>query len=154
MRSIADARGLRLECRNQLPTHVVVVGDATRVRQILIHLLGNAIKFADRGEVSLTVSQHGDALRLKVRDGAWHRAGTAEAIVPALRTGRRCAHRFARRRRRARAGDLSGTHRGDERLNPRAQPAWRRHPVHRGSALADRPLRHAHRRRSRPAACR
>lgn len=69
MRSIADARGLRLECRNQLPTHVVVVGDATRVRQILIHLLGNAIKFADRGEVSLTVSQHGDALRLTVRDG-------------------------------------------------------------------------------------
>ncbi|CCG39142.1 HSP90-like ATPase family protein [Xanthomonas citri pv. mangiferaeindicae LMG 941] len=69
MHSIADARGLRLECRNQLPTHAVVVGDATRVRQILINLLGNAIKFADRGEVSLTVSQHGDALRLTVRDG-------------------------------------------------------------------------------------
>ncbi|OOW86557.1 hypothetical protein Xvtw_10935 [Xanthomonas campestris pv. vitiswoodrowii] len=68
MHSIADARGLRLECRNQLPTHAVVVGDATRVRQILIHLLDNAIKFADRGEVSLTVSQHGDALRLTVRD--------------------------------------------------------------------------------------
>ncbi|WP_372173650.1 ATP-binding protein [Xanthomonas euvesicatoria] len=68
MHPIADARGLRLEYRNQLPPHVVVVGDATRVRQILINLLGNAIKFAERGEVSLTVSQHGDALRFKVRD--------------------------------------------------------------------------------------
>ncbi|OQP78960.1 hypothetical protein IB69_007520 [Xanthomonas citri] len=114
---------------------MVVVGDATRVRQILINLLGNAIKFADRGEVSLTVSQHGDALRFTVREGAWHRAGTAEAIVPALRTRRGCAHQFARRRQRAWAGDLPGTHRGDERPNPRGQPAWRRHPVHRGSAL-------------------
>ncbi|SON93862.1 Two-component system sensor histidine kinase-response regulator hybrid protein (fragment) [Xanthomonas citri pv. fuscans] len=132
---VADARGLRFEYRNQLPTHVVVVGDATRVRQILINLLGNAIKFADRGEVSLTVSQHGDALRFTVREGSWHRAGTAEAIVPALRTRRGCAHQFARRRQRAWAGDLPGTHRGDERPNPRGQPAWCRHPVHRGSAL-------------------
>ncbi|MBO9953371.1 ATP-binding protein, partial [Xanthomonas phaseoli] len=57
-----------LKYRNRLSTHVMVVGDATRVRQILINLLGNAIKFAERGEVSLTVSQHGDALRFKVRD--------------------------------------------------------------------------------------
>ncbi|SBV50420.1 histidine kinase/response regulator hybrid protein [Xanthomonas bromi] len=68
MHPIADTRGLRFEYRNRLPAPLMVVGDATRVRQILINLLGNAIKFAERGEVSLTLSQHGDNLRFKVRD--------------------------------------------------------------------------------------
>ncbi|SMQ94357.1 ligand-binding sensor domain-containing protein [Xanthomonas fragariae] len=68
MHPIAEARGLRFHYRNQLPAHLVVLGDATRVRQILINLLGNAIKFAERGEVALLISQHGDNLRFKVRD--------------------------------------------------------------------------------------
>ena len=68
MHPIAEARGLRFQYRNQLLAPLVVVGDATRVRQILINLLGNAIKFTERGEVSLTLSQHADTLRFKVRD--------------------------------------------------------------------------------------
>ncbi|PPT77013.1 histidine kinase [Xanthomonas arboricola pv. populi] len=68
MHPISEARGLRFHYRNQLPVPLVVLGDATRVRQILINLLGNAIKFSERGEVSLTVSQHAELLRFKVRD--------------------------------------------------------------------------------------
>ena len=68
MHPIAEARGLRFHYRNQLPAHLVVLGGATRVRQILINLLGNAIKFAERGEVALLITQHGDNLRFKVRD--------------------------------------------------------------------------------------
>ena len=51
----ADEKGLELLCETAPETPETVLGDPGRLRQILTNLVGNAIKFTDRGEVALRV---------------------------------------------------------------------------------------------------
>ncbi len=54
----ASSKNLELVCDIHSEVPDVVAGDATRLRQVLVNLLGNAIKFTDRGEVVLQVEVH------------------------------------------------------------------------------------------------
>lgn len=64
----ARAKGLILDIDipDALPPYVM--GDATRLRQIVFNLVGNAVKFTDSGSVTLHLAHGGDDLRIVVRD--------------------------------------------------------------------------------------
>src|SRR3984957_6362197 len=51
----ADEKGLELLCDVAADVPETVMGDPGRLRQILVNLVGNAIKFTDEGEVALKV---------------------------------------------------------------------------------------------------
>src|SRR5712692_1626868 len=69
----ADEKGLELLCEVAPEVPEVVRGDSGRLRQVIINLAGNAIKFTDRGEVALKVqveatNEHDRTLRFTVAD--------------------------------------------------------------------------------------
>ena len=69
----AQEKGLVLVCEIAPNVQTELIGDPTRLRQVLLNLLGNAVKFTESGEVSLRVTRDADsavptALRFSVSD--------------------------------------------------------------------------------------
>jgi two-component system sensor histidine kinase/response regulator len=69
----AHEKGLELVYENRADFPESVLGDPGRLRQIVVNLLGNAIKFTESGEVSLAVvdaheADHGLTVRFAVSD--------------------------------------------------------------------------------------
>lgn len=79
----ADGKGvtLRIAMDEQVPRHLY--GDAQRLRQVLMNLLGNALKFTREGEVTLTIEANeafGDTCNL-----AFHVSDSGPGVSPAVR---------------------------------------------------------------------
>jgi signal transduction histidine kinase len=87
---VAAAKGLALDVQVDVSISPWVSGDVSRVKQVLHNLLGNAIKFTDRGSVRIEVGRSrddGDAtLFFDVKDtGAGIPSESAEAIFEPFR---------------------------------------------------------------------
>lgn len=66
--SLAAARHLTLSYYVEPDCPESVWGDPARLRQVLVNLVGNAIKFTHEGEVAVHLSRAGDDIRFEVRD--------------------------------------------------------------------------------------
>ena len=65
----AREKGLEIDTRIDPEIPAMLLGDEKRMRQVLINIVGNAVKFTDEGRVSVDVRQgEGDTVHFEVRD--------------------------------------------------------------------------------------
>ncbi|MGG6297950.1 AAA family ATPase [Leptolyngbya sp. AN02str] len=64
----AEQKGISLLYKPCSPLPKVVRADEKRLRQVLLNLLGNAVKFTEMGTITFTVEYHEQKLRFQVED--------------------------------------------------------------------------------------
>lgn len=64
----AQMKGLHLAAELDPSLPQTMLGDAARIRQLLQHLIDNAVKFTNRGSVTVALTRGHDHLRIRVRD--------------------------------------------------------------------------------------
>src|SRR5271157_1921134 len=66
--SLAGAKSLSLIVKEDSDRTIEVFADRTRLQQVMINLINNAIKFTERGEVALRARQKDDHVLIEVQD--------------------------------------------------------------------------------------
>jgi signal transduction histidine kinase/DNA-binding response OmpR family regulator len=64
----AQGKGIEIASLIRSDLSREVVGDAARLRQVILNLAGNAVKFTERGGVGVSVARDGDRVRFSVSD--------------------------------------------------------------------------------------
>jgi len=77
----ARAKGLACDWRLEVPDGAWLQGDALRIGQIVMNLVGNAVKFTESGGIELSASWQDGVLRVEVSDTG---PGIAESDLPGL----------------------------------------------------------------------
>ena len=120
-------KGIELGCLIDEGAPTGIIGDAPRVRQVLLNLLSNAVKFTEQGEVVVLVEGRRPPGRRPSRPrGPRHRdrdpAGPDGSPVHVVQPGRRIDDATLRRNG-ARARDLEAPRRTDGRVDPGGERA-------------------------------
>ncbi len=89
MRTKANTKGLALNYDIQLPTPAIVKSDRQKIGQIILNLLGNAIKFTHSGEVSLKVQHEKSTVSFTILDtGPGIAAQELQSLFAAFKQGK------------------------------------------------------------------
>ena len=62
----ADKKGLNLEVH--IPKSIMISGDERRIKQVIMNLMSNAIKFTEDGDIELRVEKRDDLVKISVID--------------------------------------------------------------------------------------
>ncbi|MGK7927597.1 MAG: response regulator [Spirulina sp.] len=65
---LAVAKGLSLEYREESHRDAIIEGDRMELHRVLTNLIGNAIKFTDRGEIEVNLEIQSEQIKIEVRD--------------------------------------------------------------------------------------
>lgn len=63
---VVERKGLKISLA--MPEHLPVYGDERRTRQIIMNLVSNAVKFTDKGDVTINVTENNGTIEVSVKD--------------------------------------------------------------------------------------
>ena len=66
--ALAREKSLMLNLQSSLQEDQMIMADSVRMRQVLINVVGNSIKFTEKGSVIVYAEQDGDMIRIRVVD--------------------------------------------------------------------------------------
>lgn len=89
MREKAKAKGLELISDIKLPSPAIIKSDRHKLGQVILNLLGNAIKFTHEGSITINAKHDGEELIIEIIDtGAGISAQELQSLFSAFKQGR------------------------------------------------------------------